>query len=87
MVNPVFHPCTTHSELDYHFVREKVALRLLVTSFVTSSQQLADIFTKPLFQDVFNGILDKLGLIGWPRLNGSNRQPEPKHEIIEAPHT
>lgn len=73
LVNPVFHACTKHIELDYHFVREKAALGLLVTHFVTSSQQLDNIFTEPLSRDVFNGILVKLGLNGRPHLKGSNK--------------
>ncbi|KAK2982256.1 hypothetical protein RJ640_016386 [Escallonia rubra] len=46
-INPIFHARTKHIEVDYHFVREKVALGSLVTRFVSSNQQLADIFTKP----------------------------------------
>ena len=30
-INPVFHACSKHIELDYHFVCERVALGLLVT--------------------------------------------------------
>ncbi|KAK2965713.1 hypothetical protein RJ640_022240 [Escallonia rubra] len=52
-INPVFRARTKHIEVDYHFVREKVALGSLVTRFVSSDQQLADIFTKPLSRDAF----------------------------------
>ena len=60
--NPVFHNRTKHIELDYHFVREKVALGNLVTCFVDSASQLADIFTKPLSRDCFKQFCVKLGL-------------------------
>ena len=30
-INLVFHACSKHIELDYHFVRERIALGLLVT--------------------------------------------------------
>lgn len=52
-INPVFHARSKHIEIDYHFVREKVSLGSIVTQFVTSRQQIADIFTKPLSRDLF----------------------------------
>ena len=46
--NLVFHARTKHIEVDYHFVRERVAQKLLCIKFILSKDQLADIFTKPL---------------------------------------
>uniref|UniRef100_A0A2N9H2D8 Reverse transcriptase Ty1/copia-type domain-containing protein n=1 Tax=Fagus sylvatica TaxID=28930 RepID=A0A2N9H2D8_FAGSY len=40
-VNPVLHARTKHIAIDYHFVREKVALGSLLTRFVPSSLQIA----------------------------------------------
>lgn len=45
-INPVFHARSKHIELDYHFVRERVALGLLVTRYIPTTKQVADLFTK-----------------------------------------
>jgi histone deacetylase 1/2 len=46
--NLVFHARTKHIEVDYHFVRERVARKLLDIEYVSTKDQVADGFTKPL---------------------------------------
>jgi hypothetical protein len=45
--NLVFH-ASKHIEIDFHFVREQVAAKLLDIHFICSGDQLADGFTKPI---------------------------------------
>ena len=58
--NPKYHSRTKHIELDLHFIREHIAQKQLTISHVSSSEQLADILTKPLSFDQFAYLRTKL---------------------------
>ncbi|XP_059636032.1 uncharacterized mitochondrial protein AtMg00810-like [Cornus florida] len=53
-VNPMFHARSKHIKCDYHFVSEKVAMGNLITRYISSASQPANIFTKPLPNDSFS---------------------------------
>jgi hypothetical protein len=58
--NPVFHARTKYNELDFHFVRGKMADKKLAVKFLCSTDQIADLFTKSLVKLHFHTLSHKL---------------------------
>ena len=61
--NPVQHSRTKHIEVRHHFIRDHVEKGHITLSFISTENQLADIFTKPLSADHFAYIRMELGML------------------------
>ena len=73
-VNPVFHARSKHIELDDHFLRERVALGLLITQHISTNDKIADLFTKPMSKAALGYFWTKLYL-------------QPRHSLRESINT
>jgi hypothetical protein len=62
----MFHARTKHIEIDFHFVRDKVASKNLVVRFISTKDQKADIFTKPLVSTRYSTLRDNLSIMEIP---------------------
>jgi hypothetical protein len=65
--NPVMHYKTKHIPIKYHFLREQVAKKNIKVDYVGTKEQVADIFTKPLPQESFEYLRQRLGVIYTPK--------------------
>ena len=53
----IFHERTRHIKMDCHFIRDKTQDGLVVTKHVASTNQLADVFIKPLGKEAFSTMI------------------------------
>lgn len=68
--NLVFRERTKHIELDYHFIRSKLAEGLITLSHTSSVSRLADVFTKALSGPARHLHIRKFGFLSPSNLRG-----------------
>lgn len=60
--NLVHHSRAKHIDIKHHFIRDHVLKGDIEISFVGTTDQLANIFTKPLLEDRFCALRKLLGI-------------------------
>ena len=67
--NPIMHSKTKHISIKYHMIREKVAEKEVRLEYISTKEQIANIFTKPLPKKNFEYLRDLLGVKTPPYAN------------------
>jgi hypothetical protein len=61
--NPVEHSRTKHIAIQYHFLRDHQQRGDIEIAYVSTKEQLADIFTKPLDEKTFTKLRNELNIL------------------------
>ena len=61
--NLVFHACTKHIDVHYHYVRERLSSGKISLDYVPTQENIANLFTKVLPNEKFEAFHKALGLL------------------------
>jgi len=61
--NPMMYSRTKHIPIKYHFLREQVVEQNIILEYISTKEEIADIFTKPLPREAFKHLRQKMGVI------------------------
>ncbi|MCO5596404.1 hypothetical protein L7F22_050466 [Adiantum nelumboides] len=61
--NPIFHACTKHIKVLYHYVRERLSAGEISLAYVPTQDNLAYLFTKALSHEKLEALRKALGLL------------------------
>jgi hypothetical protein len=61
--NPIEHSRTKHIDIRYHFLRDHQQKGDIEIAYVSTQNQLADIFTKPLDEKTFSKLRNELNIL------------------------
>jgi hypothetical protein len=67
--NPVEHCCTKHIDIRHHFLRDHQQKGDIEVFYVSTENQLADIFTKPLDEKTFCRLRNELNVLNLHNLD------------------
>jgi hypothetical protein len=61
--NPIEHIRTKHIDIWYHFLRDHQQRGDIKIAYVSTHNQLADMFTKPLDEKIFSKLRNELNVL------------------------
>lgn len=70
--NPEFHKRTKHIDVKFHFIREKVEDKQIDVKYISTEQQLSDLFTKGLNKNRFMYLISELNICDTKQINGGS---------------
>jgi hypothetical protein len=66
--SPKFHQRTKHIDVRFHFIRVCQEAKEIDVKYITTAEQLADSFAKPLPNPRFSHLLEAIGIVPVPEI-------------------